>query len=187
MADQLARPDHLFLNAGVMSAPHGASDDKYAFKSVDLETYRKIVGVNVDGVVFGVKHLAPAMEEGSSIVVTASLAGIYGYPHDPLYAMTKHAVVGLVKSLAPELAQQGIRLSALCPNRVVTDLLPKEKRHLDCLQPETVAQDVIRLMETGGAGEIWVRVDEDEAMHLVNRRRRRHRWIEWSRNMIRHR
>ena len=55
------------------------------------------------------------MPKGSTIVVTASLAGLVGIPDDPIYGLTKHAVVGFVRSVAPQLAERGIRIQAVCP------------------------------------------------------------------------
>src|SRR5204862_18659 len=80
------------------------------------EQYRRALGANVDGVVFGIRELAARlMPDGGSIVATASLAGLTATPMDPVYALTKHAVVGLVRSVAPQLAERGIRINALCP------------------------------------------------------------------------
>jgi NAD(P)-dependent dehydrogenase (short-subunit alcohol dehydrogenase family) len=58
--------------------------------------YRRIMSVNVDGVVFGVRALVPliARRGGGAVVATASLAGIMGFAPDPIYTLTKHAVVG---------------------------------------------------------------------------------------------
>src|SRR5881409_1084002 len=86
--EHLGRIDVAHLNAGVVSATN------------DVETltdreYRRVMGVNVDGVVFGIREAARAMKPGGgAIVATASLAGLVAYPTDPLYALTKHAVVG---------------------------------------------------------------------------------------------
>ena len=68
--------------------------------------------MNVDGVVFGVRRLARVMESGS-IVATASLAGLVGMPSDAVYSLTKHAVVGFVRSVAPHL--EPVRINAVCP------------------------------------------------------------------------
>ena len=67
----------------------------------DLEGYRRMLGVNVDGVVLGVRRLEQTMGAGGSIVATASLAGLVPMPHDPIYTLTKHAVVGYVRAIAP--------------------------------------------------------------------------------------
>ena len=104
------------LNAGVIT---GSTD------IVDLtdEQYRRIVGVNVDGVVFGTRALARRMQPGSAIVATASLAGLTGVPADPVYALTKHAVVGFVRSVAPQLEGKRIKLNAVCPGFADTPML----------------------------------------------------------------
>ena len=62
---------------------------------------------NIDGVVYGVRELAARlMPNGGSIVATASLAGLTATPMDPIYSLTKHAVIGFVRSVAPQLAAQ---------------------------------------------------------------------------------
>ena len=75
------------------------------------------MGANLDGVVFGTHAALPALRArgGGAIVATASLAGLTGVAYDPLYAANKHAVVGLVRSLGPLLAEEGIRFNAVCP------------------------------------------------------------------------
>ena len=88
--------DVVCLNAGVLAKGDGTIDD-----------YRRILGVNVDGVVFGVQALTPRMREGSVFVVTASLAGLIPMESDPLYVLTKHAVVGYARSMAPVLEPRG--------------------------------------------------------------------------------
>jgi NAD(P)-dependent dehydrogenase (short-subunit alcohol dehydrogenase family) len=101
--------DLVHLNAGVATGC-GVGED------FDLGLYRRAMGANLDGVVFGVHAALPALRRrgGGAIVATASLAGLTGVPYDPLYAANKHAVVGLVRSLAP-LAGEGIRVNAVCP------------------------------------------------------------------------
>jgi NAD(P)-dependent dehydrogenase (short-subunit alcohol dehydrogenase family) len=101
--------DLVHLNAGVATGC-GVGED------FDLGLYRRAMGANLDGVVFGVHPALPALRRrgGGAIVATASLAGLTGVPYDPLYAANKHAVVGLVRSLAP-LAGEGIRVNAVCP------------------------------------------------------------------------
>ena len=87
--------DFAFLNAGV-----GGSGD-------DLAGYRRMLGANVDGVVFGVRRMEQAMASGGSIVATASLAGLMPMPADPIYTLTKHAVVGYVRAMAPAPCRTG--------------------------------------------------------------------------------
>lgn len=123
--------DVVFLNAGVATGDLiFGNPDSSPFTSFDTAAYRRTLGVNVDGVVFGVANLAPAMVTRGSgdIVVTASMASIYPIPPDPIYGLSKHAVSGFVKSLAPALHERGVCLSAICPFFVDTPLVPKEQQ-----------------------------------------------------------
>lgn len=110
--------DIVFLNAGV-STPCGVGDD------FDLEAYRRAMGINIDGVVFGVHAALPALRArgGGLIVATASLAGLTGMPIDPIYGANKHAVVGLVRALGPALARENIRVQGLCPSFARTAII----------------------------------------------------------------
>lgn len=111
------------------------------------DRYRAMFAVNVDGVVEGLATFIADLAElpQSSVVVTASLAGLTGTPFDPIYAMTKHALIGLVRSVAPVLAEQGVRVQAVCPGIVDTALLGMAKTELDAadyplLTPADVAE-----------------------------------------------
>jgi NAD(P)-dependent dehydrogenase (short-subunit alcohol dehydrogenase family) len=110
--------DLAHLNAGVTT---GEAD----ITKVTDDLYRRAVGVNVDGVFFGVRALVPALAArgGGAIVATASLAGLIGFSPDPVYCLTKHAVVGLVRSLGPQLADRQITFNAVCPSIVDTPLI----------------------------------------------------------------
>ena len=89
------------------------------------------MAVNVDGVVLGVRRLARVMPAGGRIVATASLAGLTAMPDDPVYAATKHAVVGFVRSVAPTLAARGISINAVCPGIADTPMLDRRCRASD--------------------------------------------------------
>jgi NAD(P)-dependent dehydrogenase (short-subunit alcohol dehydrogenase family) len=141
------------LNAGVGT---GESD----MRELTNDQYRRILGANVDGVVFGVRRLARVMPEGGAIVVTASLAGLTTMVLDPVYSGTKHFVVGFVRSVAPQLAERGIRISAVCPAIVDTPLLgPMRQRTLDAgielIQPEEIADAVLTAARDEATGEVW--------------------------------
>jgi NAD(P)-dependent dehydrogenase (short-subunit alcohol dehydrogenase family) len=152
--DGVEAVDLACLNAGVITRESDVS------RVSDVQ-YRRIVGANVDGVVFGVRRLAQVMD-GGSIVVTASLAGLTGTEQDPLYAMTKHAVVGFVRSAAPQLAARGIRLNMVNPGFVDTAMLGEvgraafEAAGFPLLQPEDVAAAVLRAAEDEEVGQAWI-------------------------------
>ena len=114
--DTVDAVDVACLNAGVLGGPADPAD-------LTLEGYRLAVAVNLDGVVLGVRRLARVMEPGGRIVCTASLAGLTAVPEDPLYAATKHAVVGFVRSAAAALEARGISINAVCPGFVDTAMV----------------------------------------------------------------
>jgi NAD(P)-dependent dehydrogenase (short-subunit alcohol dehydrogenase family) len=142
--------DLVCLNAGVLAKGDGTVDD-----------YRRILGVNVDGVVFGVQALVPRMREGSAFVVTASLAGLIPMESDPLYVLTKHAVVGYARSLAPLLEPRGIRINLVCPGIVRTPMTEPAQARLDdagfpLLEPAQVAEAVLLAARSEETGQAWV-------------------------------
>ncbi len=153
--EHIGSVDLACLNAGVLTG----SDD---IAAVTDAQYRRAVGVNVDGVVYGVRRLDRVMPKGSTIIVTASLAGLVGIPDDPIYGLTKHAVVGFVRSVAPQLAARGIRIQAVCPGWADTALTPPEfKQRLESrgfrlLTAEAVAEGVWAAYESEGTGEAWI-------------------------------
>jgi NAD(P)-dependent dehydrogenase (short-subunit alcohol dehydrogenase family) len=145
--------DAAFLNAGVTT---GESE----IASLTDAQYRRVLGANIDGVEYGVRECAARlMPNGGSIVATASLAGLTATPMDPIYALTKHAVVGFVRSVAPQLATKRIRINALCPGYTDTGIVPDELRgvlDVPLMEPAFVAEAALRALndeETGGA---WV-------------------------------
>lgn len=166
---ELGTPTHIHLNAGIQIAPPSAALAEYQLEAMLLERYRRMMSVNVDGVVFGLKTLLPTLESGAAIVVTASLAGITPYAVDPLYSMSKHAVVGLVRSLGPALAERGIRINAICPGGIDTAIIPQAQRTDDAvfMSAEHVAQEVIHLMDVQETGKTWAKVSENKPVFVV--------------------
>ena len=156
---ELGGVDLAFLNAGIAI---GRSD----IGALDDDEYRRILGVNVDGVVFGARAAIRAMRDngrGGVIVATASLAGIVPFPPDPVYALTKHAVVGFVRSLAPTVAGDGIQVHAICPGLTDTRILGDDTKAMlrdagfPLMVPEQIAQAVVTA--AGGlepSGTCWV-------------------------------
>ncbi|GAA3551795.1 SDR family oxidoreductase [Nonomuraea rosea] len=137
------RLDLVHLNAGITG--------RVDLAEFDLARYRKVVGVNVDGVVFGVQASVPllARSGGGAIVATASLAGLVAFAGDPIYTMTKHAVVGLVRALAEPLAAQNIRIGAVCPGFTDTPLVAEAREmFVNAGFPLLTAEDVAAAVES---------------------------------------
>ena len=146
--------DLAFLNAGVGT---GEGD----VTRLTDEEYRRIVGTNVDGVVYGVRRLARILEPGSGIVVTASLAGLTTMTIDPVYSGTKHFVVGFVRSVAPQLAERGITINAVCPGVVDTPMLGDARKQIlaagiELLEPSEIADAALAAAREGSTGQAWV-------------------------------
>jgi NAD(P)-dependent dehydrogenase (short-subunit alcohol dehydrogenase family) len=162
LGERFGAIDHLHLNAGIQSAPPQASLDEYQFSAMTPERYKRLTGVNIDGVVYGLHCLLPLMRDGGSIVVTGSLAGIVPYDIDPLYSMTKHAVTGLVRSLKAELGNRRLRINALCPGGIDTGIIPHDQRTDEAvfMTPENVADEVLMLFTTEQSGATWAKVSE---------------------------
>jgi NAD(P)-dependent dehydrogenase (short-subunit alcohol dehydrogenase family) len=155
------------LNAGV-----GTGEEDV--RELDDARYRRALGTNVDGVVLGVRRLARVMPEGGAIVVTASLAGLTTMVTDPIYSGTKHFVVGFVRSVAPQLAERGITINAVCPAVVDTPMLGALRDRvleagIDLIQPSEIADAVLGAARDGSTGECWAclprRAPEKFAFH----------------------
>ena len=161
--------DYLHLNAGIQSAPADAPLDEYRFQRASLDHYRRMMGVNVDGVVYGLHHMLEKMKPGGSIVVTCSLAGIVPYDVDPLYSMSKHAVTGLVRSLKRELGEMDLRINAICPGGVDTNIIPVAQRDQAAtfMQPRDIAVEVMKLFLTEESGATWAKVSAGKPAWII--------------------
>ncbi len=90
-----------------------------------VELFDKVMAINVRGVFLGLKHVLPAMlqRRRGAVVNTASLGGYIGTRNLAPYTASKHAVLGLTKSVALEVARKGVRINAVCPGPVDTQML----------------------------------------------------------------
>lgn len=117
VADALGTPDVVVNNAGAYLATK--------FLDAAIEDFRRLVEVNYLGTVRVTKAFLPAMLERDSgkLVNIASTAGKYGSALQSPYNGSKHAVVGLTRSLALEFAATGVRINAICPGFVETPMI----------------------------------------------------------------
>ena len=111
--DAWGGPDVMFANAGI-PVPGGG---QVAFEDTSLETWQRVIDVNLKGVFLCAKHAVPALRAagGGSIVVTYSSAGLVAWPGFAIYCASKAGVNGLVRGLALDLGRHNIRVNALGP------------------------------------------------------------------------
>ena len=152
---QYNRLDYAFNNAGIEEKTTPLVDQT-------SEVFDQIMNVNVKGIWLSMKYEIPEMIRtgGGAIVNTSSGAGVVGYPLQPIYIASKHAVLGLTKSAALEYAKSGIRINAVAPGGVETDMLKQaaedNKQFVETLRsmhpigriadPEEIANVVVWLL-----------------------------------------
>jgi NAD(P)-dependent dehydrogenase (short-subunit alcohol dehydrogenase family) len=115
--------DHGRLDVAVNNA--GIGGDQVPTGEYPVESWRKVLTVNLDGVFFCMRHELPAMVAagGGAIVNMASILGSVGFAQSCAYVAAKHGVVGLTRTAAIEYATQGIRVNAVGPGFIETPLL----------------------------------------------------------------
>ena len=155
---EFGKIDHLINNAGVAVFKE--------FVDTSLEEFQLQVNTNVYGVFnFSKAVLKGMVENGNgSIINISSLAGKNGFKKGSTYAATKHAVMGFTRSLMLEVRDKGIRVAAICPGSVVTDMIINSELHPkstnSLLDPSDIAQtvySVIKLPARALVSEIEIR------------------------------
>ena len=156
--------DEDFLRAAVRRTAEEFGGLRYAFNNAgveqaliplpgqSIEDYRRVMDVNVLGVWLAMREEIPVIQAsgGGCVVNTSSVAGLVGLARAELYVAAKHAVIGLTKSAALEYAPQGVRVNAVCPGVVRTDLFER----LAVANPDLDPAALHPMGRVGAAGEV---------------------------------
>ena len=136
--------DCFYNNAGIEGAVAPTAE-------YDEEMFDRVMAVNVKGVFLGLRHVLPVMlrQKRGAVVNTASVAGLVGTPGMPAYVASKHAVLGLTKTAAGEVARQGIRVNAVCPGPVDTRMIHALEEQLSPGNAAAMSERYQSTMPTG--------------------------------------
>jgi 3-oxoacyl-[acyl-carrier protein] reductase len=155
--EAFGRLDVLVNNAGI--GAFGPAD------RMSAEEIDRVIAVNVRGTFLCAREALRAMKprRQGTIINVSSVVGIKGYPDQAAYTATKHAVMGLTKSLAAEAQPHGIRVSAVLPGGTDTDLLAEARPDLkreELLHPGDIGEVILFLLslpERAAIDEIYIR------------------------------
>ncbi len=162
---QFGRLDMAVNNAGIFN-------EYCTLDQSDTKNFRDMLNINVMGLYYCMKYeIAQMLNQGKgSIVNLASIAGLNGIPWGGTYAATKHAVVGLTKTAALDHAAQGIRVNAVAPGAIRTDIIAEQlTNNLSELEAMHPMQRVGNPTEVAN-GIYWLLSDEASFVtgHILN-------------------
>jgi NAD(P)-dependent dehydrogenase (short-subunit alcohol dehydrogenase family) len=140
-----------------------------------VDMFDKVMAINVRGVFLGMKYVLPTMiaQGKGAIVNTASLAAYIGTRNLAPYTASKHAVLGLTKTAALEVARKGIRVNAVCPGPVDTEMIREIERsqskgtHINLREQRVASIPDGRYADVSEVANLMVYLASDYASHIT--------------------
>lgn len=165
--DVAAMVDEAIEAYGSLNFAHnnaGIGDHVESFVSMTEQDWDRTLDINLRGVWLCMRAELEAMEPGSAIVNTSSTAGLLGYPSAPQYSAAKHGVLGLTKSAAFEFAERDIRVNAVCPGIIDTNIGDGDTDISDRVERVTPMK---RIGDPGEVADVVVRLCSDDASFVT--------------------
>jgi NAD(P)-dependent dehydrogenase (short-subunit alcohol dehydrogenase family) len=146
--DKFGSIDIFFNNAGILGKVGLTVEQK-------VEDFDKVMDVNVRGVFLGLKYVLEVMEkqQSGSIINTSSIDGLHASPHRIHYGAAKHAVVGMTKTTAIEMADKGVRVNSIHPGYANTSMMRDSEAGVNPDDPESVKEEFTGNIPLGRYGE----------------------------------
>ena len=158
--------DIFFANAGI----EGTSSPISEYPEDIFDT---VVAVNLKGVWLGCQHIIPKMEEGGSVIITSSVAGLKGFAGLGAYVATKHAIVGVMRVAAAENAVRKIRVNTIHPGPVDNNMMRRIESDMSPDSPDAVKDGFTSTVPFGRyatskeVGEIALFLASDESKYIT--------------------
>jgi NAD(P)-dependent dehydrogenase (short-subunit alcohol dehydrogenase family) len=158
--------DIFFANAGIEGVSRPIAD-------YPEDVFDKVIAVNLKGVWLGCQYVIPKMEEGGSVIITSSVAGLKGFVGLGAYVATKHAVVGVMKVAAAENAKRKIRVNTIHPGPVDNDMMRRIESDMSPESPDAVKDGFTATVPFGRyatskeVGEIALFLASDESKYIT--------------------
>lgn len=140
--------DVFFDNAGI-------EGDVAMIPDYPEQDFDKVMDINVKGAWLGLKHVLPVMQDqgSGSVIVTSSVAGLSGTPGVSAYVMSKHALIGMMRTAALEAAPFGVRVNSVHPAPVNTRMMRSLEKDFQPDNPNQVKEDFEQEIPLGRYGE----------------------------------
>lgn len=160
------RIDIFFNNAGIEGKT--SSIEEYP-----EEIFDRVIAVNLKGVWLGCQHVIPRMEDGGSVIITSSVAGLKGFPKLGAYVASKHGIIGIMRTAALEFAQRKIRVNSIHPGPVDNRMMRSIEDQFGPDNPDKVKDDFEntipfgRYAQSKEIGQLALFLASDESKYIT--------------------